>query len=109
MRTLKAGKPESTIITTLIFLLLLISCRNQPSTIPFPKDQNEFAPPEVFPLQFSEEKKIDWIPKDTGFQKAPEIRKADLEKIPSRPFYPEGFLPINKPTQIFPSWSSVIC
>ena len=64
---------------------------------PFPKDKTEFLKPEVAPLQFSEPKKIEWkINDSTNFQ-SPTSKKVDIENLPSKPFYPDGFFPLKAP------------
>ncbi|MCW3120402.1 MAG: hypothetical protein JWM28_4484, partial [Chitinophagaceae bacterium] len=59
--------------------------------------ENEFSLPVSQPLKFSEPKKIDWQVTRTDTAKPPEVRKFDFDKLPSQPFYPDGFHSLEKP------------
>ena len=84
-------------IALLIVVLFFAACKNGNENIPFPSDEAGFAKPVSKPFKLSEPKKIDWIVTNTDTLKLPPPRRIDFDKIPSRPFYPDGFHPLVKP------------
>jgi len=91
------NRSMSFIILSIALALILFSCDKKPESVPFPKGKKEFLPPSSQPLRFSEPKKFEWQVNDsTSFQKPVPI-KVDLASVPSKPFYPDGFLPLDQP------------
>ncbi|HKK39433.1 MAG TPA: two-component regulator propeller domain-containing protein, partial [Cryomorphaceae bacterium] len=92
----------SFIILCTTLALVLFSCDNKPESIPFPQDKTELLPPSSEPLRFTAPKKFEWQVNDsTTFQKPVPI-KVDLASVPSKPFYPDGFLPLDQPMDEMP-------
>jgi len=93
---MKSSSPLS--ICFFAFVLVLIySCDGGNKSIPFPSEETEFEIPKSTKLEFTEPKKIEW--KDSlsqGLKSAP-VRKVNFENLPSKPFYPDGFLPLQAP------------
>ncbi len=77
--------------------LVLFSCTDKGESIPFPQDKSEFLPPSSEPLRFSEPQKIEWQVNDSMTFERPVPIKVDLASVPSKPFYPDGFLPLDQP------------
>jgi len=77
--------------------LLISACTQSTKTVPFPADNTEFEIPVTTPLQLTKPKKIEWkVNSSAGFKPAV-VRKVNLDKLPTKPFYPDGFLPIGAP------------
>ena len=74
--------------------LSIASCDSKRTT-PFPVNENELPEPVTKGLKFSEPKKIKWIIHDPENVKPPIVRKVNFDKLPSKPFYPDGFLPLD--------------
>jgi len=98
-------RPKQTIPYILLstaLALLLFSCEDKGEPIPFSEDKTEFSPPSSEPLSFSEPIKFEWQVNDsTTFQKPVPI-KVDLASVPSKPFYTDGFLPLDQPLSEMP-------
>ncbi|WP_198669829.1 sensor histidine kinase [Cognataquiflexum aquatile] len=77
-----------------IILVLISSCDGGNKAIPFPSEEKEFEIPKSTKLQFSEPKKFDWKVSVSQELKSAPVRKVNFEKLPSKPFYPDGFLPL---------------
>jgi hypothetical protein len=60
-----------------------ISCNNNSGNIPFPEKELGYSQPVSIPLQFSEEKKINWDTAKQGGIK-PVIKKLDIQALPSK-------------------------
>ena len=77
---------------------IFTSCNNNSGNIPFPEKELGYSQPVTVPLQFSEEKKLNW---DTARQGgiAPVVKKMDLDALPSTPFDTSGFRPFVKPPE----------
>lgn len=82
-----------------VCVMLIISCTGKKESIPFPVNDSEFSDPVKTPLQFSEPKKTGWIVNDPVHVKPPLVRKVNFEKLPAKPFYPNGFIPLKAPTE----------
>ncbi len=78
-------------------LLAITSCNHTPHSVPFPADEPEFALPVTSPLKFSTPKKIDWVTTSPDSIKPPDVKKINFDQLPSRPFYPDGFRPLDQP------------
>ncbi len=87
------------IFSAAIFLVAFSSCNTKKTAVPFPAEETEFTAPVTIPLKFSEPKKINWITTIPDTVKPPEIKTIDFNKMPSKPFYPDGFRPLNKPME----------
>jgi signal transduction histidine kinase/ligand-binding sensor domain-containing protein len=93
-------RPKQTISYILLstaLVLVLFSCEDKGKPIPFPENKTEFLPPSSEPLRFSEPQKIEWQVNDSTTFERPVAIKVDLASVPSKPFYPDGFIPLNKP------------
>jgi signal transduction histidine kinase/ligand-binding sensor domain-containing protein len=77
----------------------LTSCNSKRDPVPFPLQETEFPQPVTSPLKFSEPKKINWVTRISDSVQPPEVKKIDFDKLPSKPFYPDGFLPLAKPME----------
>ncbi len=73
------------------------SCNRKQEALPFSIDKTEFSEPKITPLEFSEPKKIEWRVNDSTRFQPPIPVKVNLENLPSKPFYPDGFFPIKAP------------
>ena len=87
------------IFSIAILLIAFSSCNTKKAAIPFPLQETEFTAPVTIPLKFSKPKKINWVTTVPDTVKPPEIKTIDFNKMPSRPFYPDGFRPLNKPVE----------
>ena len=88
------------ILCTIILFMLVYSCDRKPTSVAFPANETEFSIPESQPLSFSESKKIEWIVNDSTTFSRPLIKKVDLDNVPARPFYPDGFFPLKRPMEV---------
>ncbi len=80
-----------------VLSLVLFSCGEKGEPVPFPQDKSEFLPPSSEPLRFSEPQKFEWQVNDSTTFERPIPIKVDLASVPSKPFYPDGFIPLDKP------------
>ena len=83
----------------ILILILISSCTRSTKPIPFPADNMEFPVPVTTTLQFSEPKKIEWKVSSAEGAKPAVVRKVNFDKLPSKPFYPDGFLPLGAPAK----------
>ncbi len=83
----------------LLILILISSCTNSTKPVPFPADNSEFATPVTTALQLSEPRKIEWKVSNTESAKPAVVKKVNFDKLPSKPFYPDGFLPLGAPAK----------
>ena len=81
-----------------IAFFTLASCNNHAVDIPFPAGDSVFSQPVTQPLQLSKARKINWRTVKTGGVQA-EIKKLDLNSLPSSPFDTTGYKPVPKPPQ----------
>lgn len=98
MKPIFYSRPLQIYCITVLFLAIF-SCNQKERAVPFPENENEYSRPADSPLQFSEPKKIEWSVNDTTNFKAATVKKVNLENLPSKPFYPDGFLPLNNPIE----------
>jgi len=92
----------SFVLISTALALVLYSCNKKPESVSFPKDKTELLPPSSETLRFSEPKKFEWQVNDsTTFQKPVPI-EVDLASVPSKSFYPDGFLPLDQPLSEMP-------
>ena len=77
--------------------LVLFSCNENVEPVPLAQDKSEFLPPSSEPLRFSEPQKFEWQVNDSTTFERPVPIKVDLASVPSKPFYPDGFIPSNEP------------
>ena len=82
-----------------LILVLISACTRSTKPVPFPADNNEFATPVTTALQLSEPRKIEWKVSNTEGIKPAVVRKVNFDKLPSKPFYPDGFLPLDAPAK----------
>ena len=82
-------------LATFLFVTF-ISCNNNSGNIPFPENELGYSQPVSMPLQFSEEKKINWDTAKQGGIK-PVVKKLDLDALPSSPYDTSGFKPFPQP------------
>jgi len=87
------------IFSAAIVLVAFSSCNTKKEPVPFPAQETEFTTPVTIPLIFSVPKKINWLTTVPDSVKPPDIKTIDFNKMPSRPFYPDGFRPLNKPME----------
>jgi signal transduction histidine kinase/ligand-binding sensor domain-containing protein len=90
-------KPQRIFFMALLFLSFN-SCNRKSETVPF-ADVSEYYSPKAEPLQFNEPKKIEWLVNDSTTFSRPIVKKVDLENLPTKPFYPDGFLPLTSPME----------
>ena len=83
-----------------ILTLTVVACNSKKDPVPFPAGETEFAQPVTSPLKFSEPKKINWVTRIPDSTKPREVKNIDFDKLPSKPFYPDGFRPLNKPMEV---------
>ena len=89
----KTNYLRSVILTGLI--AFIISCNNH-EPVTFPADETEFANPVTVPLKFTEPKKINWKVSRSKGLKAPILHAMAIDKLPSKPFYPDGYIPLKQ-------------
>jgi signal transduction histidine kinase/ligand-binding sensor domain-containing protein/FixJ family two-component response regulator len=77
----------------LIFLIFFTSCRNQAVEIPFPFSDSAYPQPVAKPLKLGAPKKLTWTTVKSG-SISPEVKRLDIEAIPSQPFDSTGFKPL---------------
>ncbi|MCZ4410065.1 ATP-binding protein [Cryomorphaceae bacterium 1068] len=77
--------------------LALTSCDKKGEAIPFPPEKTELLPPSSEPLRFSEPKKFEWQINDSVTFEKPFPLRVDLTSVPTKPFYPDGFIPLEEP------------
>lgn len=87
------------ILSLLSILLLISGCNSGNTPIPFPHEKSEFEEPVSEPLVFSEPKPMNLVAITPENSAAPTINKIDINTFPSKPFYPDGFLPIKSPVK----------
>ena len=80
-----------------ITFLLIGSCNSITNPVPFPVNETEFTQPISTQLKFSESQKIKWITNIPDSISPVEINKIDFDKLPVKPFYPDGFRSLAKP------------
>ena len=83
----------------IISLFILSSCNNHTVDIPFPISDSAFPQPLSQPLKFSAPKQLNWVTVKTGTIK-PEIKKLDIDALPSAPYDASGFKPFPKPPEV---------
>jgi signal transduction histidine kinase/CheY-like chemotaxis protein/ligand-binding sensor domain-containing protein len=86
----------SLLIIAIAASYILPSCNNKVADIPFPLNDSGYAQPVILPLQFSAPKKLNWVTIKTGAIK-PEIKKLDIDALPTTPYDASGFKPFSKP------------
>ena len=86
-------------VMAMICLYILSSCNNQAVDIPFPIGDSGYAQPNTIPLRFSASKKVNWATIKTGSIK-PTLRRFDIDALPSKPYDPSGFKPLNKAPEL---------
>src|SRR5580658_496769 len=96
----KVNSNYSLLILAIAAFFILTSCNNNVADIPFPISDSGYAQPIILPLQFSAPKKLNWVTIKTGAIK-PEIKKLDLDALPSTPYDASGFKPFPKPPEEF--------
>ncbi len=79
----------------ILILVLISSCTRSTKPVPFPADNTEFPTPVTISLQLSEPRKIEWKVSNTESAKPAGVRKVNFDKLPSKPFYPNGFFPLD--------------
>ena len=80
-------------------IMLMQSCNNQPSDTPFPFANEALHQPVSEPLKLGEERKLNWHTIKTGGVKS-EIKKLDIEALPSQPYDSTGYKPMLKAPDI---------
>ena len=96
---LKSHPKELVLLFAIMLMMVLSSCNQKSDSVPFSQEKSEFLPPSSQPMRFSEPQKIEWRVNDsTNFQPAIPV-KVHLEKLPSKPFYPDGFIPVKAPME----------
>ncbi len=73
-------------------LIILASCNNNNTNIPFPISDSGYAQPVSQPLQLSAPKKLNWVTVKTGGVKSV-IKKLDIEALPTTPYNTSGLKP----------------
>jgi signal transduction histidine kinase/ligand-binding sensor domain-containing protein len=84
----------------ILLFMLTFSCDRKQASVAFPLNETEFSIPESQPLSFSEPKKIEWLVNDSTTFSPPLVKKVDLENVPAKPFYPDGFFPLKRPMEV---------
>ncbi|TFG75655.1 MAG: hypothetical protein E4H26_05755 [Flavobacteriales bacterium] len=97
--TQRSNQRPQLIFCTALLLMANFACNRKQGPVAFPEHEIEFKSPIVKPLQFSEPKKIEWLVDDSTDFKPPLVKKVDLAKLPSKPFYPDGFFPLKTPME----------
>ena len=97
--TQRSNQRPQLIFCTALLLMANFACNRKQGPVAFPEHEIEFKSPTVKPLQFSEPKKIEWLVDDSTDFKPPLVKKVDLAKLPSKPFYPDGFFPLKTPME----------
>src|SRR5215467_8120568 len=77
----------------LIILFSFTSCRNQAKEIPFPFSDSAYPQPVAKPMKLGAPKKLSWTTVKSG-SITPEVKRLDIEAIPSQPFDSTGFKPL---------------
>ncbi len=85
----------SLLVIAVAVLIILASCNNRATDIPFPVSDSGYAQPVAQPLQFSAPKKLNWVIAKTGEIKSV-IRKLDIDALPAVPYDTSGFRPFAK-------------
>ena len=85
------------LLCTALLLTTIFSCDQKSGPVAFPLEKSEFLPPSSEPLRISQPKKINWLVNDSTTFKTPVPIKVDLAAVPSKPFYPDRFIPIDQP------------
>ncbi|PTM02925.1 MAG: hypothetical protein DA407_14625, partial [Bacteroidetes bacterium] len=80
-------------------MMAVTSCNNKSKTVSFNPEKSEFLAPSTIPLEFSKPIKLEWHVDDSSRFESAIIKKVDLENLPSKPFYPAGFIPLNVPME----------
>ena len=88
------------ILCMILLFMLAFSCDRKQESVAFPLNETEFSIPESQPLSFSEPKKIEWLVNDSTTFSPPLVKKVDLENVPAKPFYPDGFFPLKRPMEV---------
>jgi len=87
------------IICSALLFIAISSCTQKSESVPFPQNETEFSSPISQSLQFSEPQKIEWLVNDSTTFSPALVKKVDLSKLPSKPFYPDGFFPLKTPME----------
>jgi len=82
-------------LPVLILLISLASCQNQSVDVPFPHSDSAYPQPVTRPLELSKPRKLAWSVKRNGAIN-PEVKKFDLDALPSEAFDSTGFQSIGK-------------
>ena len=95
MYMLKVKHLPISLISWVIVLIVFSSCNNHVADIPFPFGDSSRPQPIAQRLKLSEPQKLTWTLIKSDAIK-PEIRKLDINALPSEPFDTTGFKPIQK-------------
>ncbi len=96
---LKSHSKELVLLFTAILMMGLSSCNHKSKSVSVNPEKSEFLTPTTIPLEFSKPIKLKWHVNDSTRFEPAITKKVNLENLPSKPFYPDGFIPLNVPME----------
>jgi len=96
---LKSHSKELVLLFAALLMMVLSSCNHKSKSVSFNPEKSEFLTPSTIPLEFSKPIKLEWHVNDSTRFEPAITKKVNLENLPSKPFYPDGFIPLNVPME----------
>jgi hypothetical protein len=92
---LNSYSKELVLLFSAMLMMGLSSCNHKSKSVSFNPEKSEFLTPSTIPLEFSKPIKLEWHVNDSTRFEPVITKKVNLENLPSKPFYPDGFIPLN--------------